>query len=294
MFLVLMSQQSEAVQDSSLRETLDRAVDYLVSNYSATMGLIPEVPNGTTYWLYSDNFLASYVLGNYDPNNLTLATLSTNISDTIFRYMLPFPNMSNQYMVLNSSIWAFNNSSDYTIEKNRNTSINATFNNGTYVLSSSDYVDVAFLKALYFNSINQTTQALNEYLAGVNLFNGKGMNDTAFQTGKSKGRYQTFKIALFIYVSKILQHEYPQDLQTILLRMNTTSGGFYSGYDENFLSNGTDTNVETTCLAILALKEPVIPEFGYRVLGIALVISTALIILLQKSQKFPEQHTRVE
>ena len=94
--LILMSRPSEAVQDSSLQETLDRAVDYLVNNYNATMGLIPEAPNGTTYWLYSDNFLASYVLGNYDPNNATLTSLPTNISNTISRYMLSFPDTLNR------------------------------------------------------------------------------------------------------------------------------------------------------------------------------------------------------
>lgn len=285
-FLISMSQGSEATQDSSVQETLNRAVDYLVNNYNAPMGLIPEVPNGTTCWLYSDNFLASYVLGNYDRNNSPLTSLSTNISNTISRYMPSFPDALNQYMVLNSSVWAFNASDKYIIESHGSTVINATFNNGTAVLNSSEYADIAFLKALYFNRTDNATQALIEYQTGINMFNGIGFNDTAFQKGESIGQYQTYKIALCIYVNRILQLEYPQALQTILLKMNASSGGFYSGYDGDFSSNGTSTNTETTCLAILALKDPIIytPIPEYEALLIILLISTILVVFLKKAR----------
>jgi len=292
-FLMPTFQRAKATQDTATEEMLNRAIDYLVNNYNATMGLIAEVPNGTTYWIYSDNFLASFVLARYDPNNLTLTSISTNISDTISRYMSSYPDALNQYMVLESPVWAFNASNEYMILSHGNVVINATFNNQTDLLSSCDYADIAFLKALYFNYDNQTQASLDEFRIGAGKFDGRGMNDTAFQSGKSKGQYQIFKLALYIYVSRILKQPYPQDRQSILLNMQASSGGFYTGYDENFSSNGTNTNVETTCLAILALKEPLIPEFQYQILAIFLVISTALVVLLKKlDNTWPGTHKK--
>ena len=290
-FLMPMSQRSKATQDTSIEETLDRALDYLVNNYNATIGLIPEVPSSTTYYLYSDNFLASYILGYYTQNNLTLTSIATNISSTIWKYIQPLPDSMNQYMVLNSSVAAFNGSSNYIIASYENTVINSTINNGTEILHSFDYADIAFLKALYYSRTDQT-QALIEYQIGADMFNGKGINDTAFRNGTQIGEYQTFKLALYIYVSRVLQQQYAQDIRTILLNMQANSGGFYTGYDENFSSNGTNTNVETTCLAILALKEPLIPlipEFQYQILVSVLVISTALVVFLQKARKILSQ-----
>jgi hypothetical protein len=48
----------------------DKAINYLVLNYNETVGLIPETVNGSTFWLYSDNFLASLVLLYYDEGHL--------------------------------------------------------------------------------------------------------------------------------------------------------------------------------------------------------------------------------
>jgi hypothetical protein len=223
-----------------------------VRNYNATVGLIPEVPGSSTYWLYSDNFLASFALWRYDPSNSTLANIVTNISSTILKYIQTVPNPLNQYMVLNSSIAAFNGSSDYTIGHYGDAVINMTLNNETGALNPSNYADIAFLEALYYASIGQVQNASDAYQIGKSMWNGKGMNDTVFQ---NTTQYQTFKLALYVYASKVLGQQFPLIAEATLLQMQAASGGFYTGYDENYSTNGTNTNVETTSLAILALFE---------------------------------------
>jgi hypothetical protein len=236
--------------------TVLAAVNYLVENYNSTVGLIPEVPGGNTYWLYSDNFLASLALEHYDsqyPGNSTITNIAANIEGNLSKYIAGVPNVLNQYMVLNSSIAAFNTTNSYTVSNYAGAVINITLNNGTSPLISSFYADIAFLEAIYYNNLGQANNANDSYQIGVKMYDGNGLNDSVFQNGTQKGQYQTFKLALYIYASEVLGYQPPQSAETVLLRMQAASGGFYTGYNANFSNNGTNTNVETTSLAILAL-----------------------------------------
>ena len=85
------------------------------------------------------------------------------------------------------------------------------------------------------------------------MFDGTGMNDSVFQAGNQAGQYQTYKLALYIYASKVLGYPVNETTEADMLRMQGASGGFPTGYDSNFSNDGTNTNVETTSLAILAL-----------------------------------------
>jgi hypothetical protein len=253
--------QSSVIAQNTLAESaLPVAINYLVENYNSTVGLIPEVPSGNTYWLYSDNFLASLALERYDsqyPGNLTITNIAANINGNISKYIAGVPNVLNQYIVLNSSIAVFKTSSSYTVTNYPGAVIKITLNNGTNPLNPSLYADIAFLEAIYYNNAGQAKNANDSYQIGMKMYDGNGMNDSVFQNGAQKGQYQTFKLALYIYASKVLGHQFSQSAEAVLLRMQGASGGFYTGYDGNFSSNGTNTNVETTSLAILALLGPV-------------------------------------
>lgn len=261
-FLISVSilQSSVIAQNMLAEPALRAAVNYLVENYNSTVGLIPEVPGGNTYWLYSDNFLASLALERYDsqsPGNSTITNTATYINGNVSKDIAGVPNVLNQYMALNSSIAAFNTSKSYTVSSHAGAVINVTLNNGTDKLNPFDYADIAFLEALYYNNAGYAKNATDSYQIGVKMYDGNGMNDSVFQKGPQKGQYQTFKLALYIYASKVLGYQFPQSAEAVLLRMQGTSGGFYTGYDANFSSNGTNTNVETTSLAILALLGPI-------------------------------------
>ena len=243
-------------QSTSTQPAVSAAVNYLVENYNSTVGLIPEVPGGNTYWLYSDNFLAALALERYDrayPGNSTVASVATNIESNLSKYSADVPNALNQYMVLNSSIAAFELSNNYFVQSWEGATISTTINNGTGSLTPSLYADISFLEAIYYSKTGQTKSADDNYQVGSEMFDGKGLTDSVFQSESQQGQYQTFKLALYIYASKALGNSVPQSAEDGMLIMQDASGGFRTGYYANFSNDMTNTNVETTSLAILAL-----------------------------------------
>jgi hypothetical protein len=279
---------------------LPEAVNYLVKNYNSTVGLIPEVPFGNTYWLYSDNFLALLALEHYNnqyPGNLTVTNIAANIEGNLSKYAAEVPNVNllNQYMVLNTSSKTlnpsiFNTSNPYTVTTDFGSIINITLNNGTNSLSPVSYTDIAFLESVYSNNKGQANNANVNYTIGSEMFDGKGINDSVFQTGNQAGQYQTYKLALYIYASKALNYTLPQNAETNLLKLQATSGRFYTGYDSSFSNNGTNTNTETTSLAILALLPTTAttsstPEFTtFLAVAIVLIATTAGIFFYKKKR----------
>jgi cell division septation protein DedD len=185
------------------------------------------------------------------------ANIAANIEGNISRYV-DMHNVLNQYKAFNSSIAAFNNASSNILQNYvsgiyAGAVVKVTLNDGNSALHPTNYADIAFLESIYSSSVNDSKSAIGNYTIGSTMYDGKGMNDSVFQTGNQAGQYQTYKLALFIYDSNVLNYSIPQSAQANLLRMQGTSGGFYTGYDSNFSDNGTNTNAETTSLAVLAL-----------------------------------------
>jgi len=223
-----------------------RASDYLVANYNPGIGMIPETPKGNTYFVYSDNFLASYVLGR--SANSTFAAIASNITSTDARYLAKVPNPGSQYQPISSTNGTFYASNNYILARVGSAVIETTLNNGTATLSPASYADLAFLEALYWYQ-NHSPNAASDFNLGVKLFDGQGFKDTAFT-----GIYQTYKLALYDYVGKVLGMTLPSGLDANLRRLQAPDGGFYTGYGPGFVPNGNSTNTETTSLAILALS----------------------------------------
>jgi len=163
--------------------------------------------------------------------------------------MAGIPEPLNQYMVLNSSVFAFNASSNYNVSYIDGANISVTLNNGTSNLNPNHYADIAFLEALYYNRIGEKGEAVSLFEVGAHAYNGIGINDSAFKT-----TYQTYKLALYIYAAEILGQNYSSSAETTLLDMRGNNGGFYTGYNASYFTAGTLTNVETTSLAILAIS----------------------------------------
>lgn len=290
---------STAKADST-QTALRNAVNYLYNNYNKGIGLIresPDYPNLiNTYNIYSDNYLASLVLRDYDQR------MAKNITSKMTLYLdrakennstLLF--FTNQYMVLDESVsamndFAFNNASDVNLTKDINlpevdgATINTTINNGSDRLDPKLNADIAFLQAIYNYTLGNESGAMSAYIDGVNqsvnLSGGLGFNDSAFRHDlKEYGieNYQTYKLALYIYASKLLRQEnYSRSAFDVALYTlpkmqarseNLSDGGFSTGYDSSLQAirgpNGTNgTNTETTSLAILALNTPPIASFS--------------------------------
>jgi hypothetical protein len=112
-----------------------------------------------------------------------------------------------------------------------------------------EYANLGFLMALNSNNLKNETLAQEQVLTTMQMFDGKGFRDKAFNES-----YETYKMALAIYASRksslVLQDE--DKILEILLKMQDKNGGFHTHYDENLNPMG-DTNTETTSFALLAI-----------------------------------------
>jgi len=262
-----------------------KASNYLVTNYNSSIGMIPEVPRGNTYYVYSDNFLAAYALTrSADP---TFRAIASNITSTDARMLAGVPHPTSQYQVITSINGSFFASNIYVLARPGSALIETTLNNGTSPLNPSSYADVAFLEALYFHWADDKPHAVAQFDRGAQLYDGRGFHDKSF----SGGQYQTYKLALYDYVGKILGAVLPSDLEGNLEKLQAPDGGFHTGYSSDFSTNGTATNTETTSLAILALGAPsakaqpspfLIPVF----LSVtAAIVAAELLVMRRKSRR---------
>ncbi len=152
--------------------------------------------------------------------------------------------------------------------------------NGTATLSPFAYSDVAVYTALELERRGNGTGAMELAVVLNTMWDGRGMIDEAYKNGVvgERGIYQTFKVALYMFLLKRFSFPVPSGLMEALVRMQGPDGGFHTGYDSNLTYAGTDENAETTSLAIIALNEQVPIDFLYAT--VVLASSIALIILL--------------
>ena len=267
------------------------AVTYLCNNYNDAIDLTCNSPDDSdtqlnnTYYIYSDNYLASLVLWKYGQSTLDsdLTGKAVNITNAIENQTDKI-NPINQYMVLtmahtvNESV--FNASKNFILNTTDDGAIiKTTQNNQSGNLSQSHYTDIAFLKAIYYHELGRDNDAIIAYNDGfddaVYLTVGMGFKDDAFN-----GNYETYKVALYILASNWLGLDYDlQALETLRKMQNLVNGGFVAYYDSD-LNHVGSTNAETTSLAVLSLiplpLEP-IPEFGMMPLVVMSLLVTIVI-----------------
>ncbi len=241
----------------------DSAVSCLVRNYNVTIGLIHESPDSPalrdTYWLYSDNYLASLALGQSGSGNSSVGTIVQNVTKTTERYLARLPSAVNQYLALETALYSFDNASNYVVTTTRGAAIEVTLNNGTATLSPNQYADVAFLEAISYARSGDMGSARTAWSEGNAAWDGRGFADQAYTDPKSQSyhEYQTYKLALYIYASELTGEPYDSAAFNQLLKMQAKggpgSGCFNTGYTSS-LVNDTGVNTETTSLAILALS----------------------------------------
>jgi len=334
--------RAHSTQTAEIDQALRDAVDYLVGNYNESTRLIRESPdtgNSTsggasrgffstqymTYYLYSDNYLASNALRNYSRGEDMYSRMADNISRQMKVYIEDAQNRSvisdynNHFMVLTKPVPVFRdvNSSKYLTPPDMvnaswivNYSIMTDIHdrgkpldpseydyydpNGNGFLDPSHYADVAFLGAIYEwkwgnNGTGDEVKAKMFYDFGVGFWDdGRGFHDWAFS-----GKYETYKLALYIYATKLLRQgpskSYDDALATLLAMQQDGTGQFMKGgfstkytVDNNTLIATDSTNAETTSLAVLALIGPTmtpepIPEFDMMPLVVMALMAMVVI-----------------
>lgn len=247
------------LQDTIEGQRIASAVNYLVANYNRTIGLIHESPDSDnfsdTYWLYSDNYLALQAFSMAQADNFSVPVTMSNVSRTMALYLQGQPNPLNQYLVLSTGLWPFNNTRPYTFGTAGGAVIKSTVNNQSGTESPLSYADIAFLQAIAYHQNGESQYALEVYHDGVAFWDGHGFNDSA-----THATYATYKLALYILASKALgmtpDNSTTSRLLSLQLGTGLDSGGFATGYTSGGAPAG-GTNTETTSLCILALLQPV-------------------------------------
>lgn len=244
------SSSARASTSSALDQSMARAANYLVVNYNSSIGLIPETPGSNVYWLYSDNFLASLALSQYVQNNASIIKVAAGLSASLSNY-LPVGSTVNQYMTLELGSCDYHSAVNGSVFVSGSAKVETVTNNGTGILNETQYADIAFLDSICQYHNDNPQASMTAYQEGAEMFDGTGLADLPYNQTQ---QYQTYKLALFIYASGVLDQPVNSTALSILLTMQAPDGGFYTGYDAEYSHGATLTNTETTSLALLALE----------------------------------------
>jgi hypothetical protein len=223
---------------------IQRGESFLTNLFDARLELLPEFRGSKTYWLFHDNYLAAHWLDRTRPDlsrriRATLERFGVTNSGKIeivlgeARHPLPFRN----YVLTNVAV----------IEgKTIRTELVTT----NILKGWTDYADLLLLA-----SIAQARSAPTDARRGFNraaaTWDGEGFKDRA---ARHSGIYATYKLGLYLIAAHRLNISPPHRDEVIarLLSMQAPDGGWKTDYKDG--KPVGLTNVETTCLALLALE----------------------------------------
>ena len=173
-----------------------------------------------------------------------------SMHEAVFGLPIPLPiHTANLYNV--NSTWrnycCYSSYSNYTVYYENH--------NGTGILSDAVYGDVAAYTALELEREGNQTAALREIAILNWMYDGRGIADDVYRYGSpgERGMYQTFKDALYLLALTETGQRIPTGLEKTILSMQGQDGGFHTGYNLEGNYTGTEENVETTTLSMLAL-----------------------------------------
>jgi hypothetical protein len=225
---------------------IKRGLAFLAGLYDTNLSLLPEYRGSQVYWLYHDNYLASKLLAPTRPElaqkiRSAIASFGCTNSGKIeilfdeAHNPLPF----RQFLLTNVA-----ELSGKQIRTERVLQLQ--------LLGWEQYADLRLLAALALRQTN-SAEARRHLQAASAMWDGRGFADPA----KSHHRlYSTYKLALFLLAEARLHS--PSSLHAVVLERLLTQqdreGGFVTDYQEGGSPAGV-ANVETTCLALLALRE---------------------------------------
>jgi hypothetical protein len=277
----------------STQDNVDRAVSYLRSvAYNPELHLCREAPRvaPNVYWISSDNLLAFKALEPYDQQ------LSSTIRSELVRlanlYHLPTSGdgvpLSLRYDVVLRD--------NETLELPPRDVTHLSLYNGSYWLRYDiangtdrfidwrDFADLLLLVALSNRNRGDVVNAVGNFTAAANMWDGVGLRDSAFVTAYGEGQaagnlhaYATYKLGLLLYVSGRLgiRLSFENEVVSRIWSMqNKTDGGIFTHIMPGGGSGTSDTNTETTAIVILGMtsvRQPV-PEFHLPIQVLAVVV----------------------
>ncbi|QPG48604.1 hypothetical protein AB1303_14870 [Saccharolobus solfataricus] len=234
--------------------SIDLVKNYYYVTYNSSLKLFKEYPYSDTYFVESDNLLASIALKYLNLSYPVFNNIKDNLTLSPYLVLMNIHNFS----------WIFRNPINDEIWKN--IYITNFTNTSRGYLSWYEFADLAFLYSIYLMENGNSTAMQIFSIAMKNFWNGYGFVDEAF-----KGEYSSYKLALaiiawkYIYAyNKTFALKYSNDIEEmykIASHLQSAIGGYFTCY---MVINGTiipqgNVNTETTSLFVIAfLMNPVI------------------------------------
>lgn len=225
---------------------LKRLETFLLSQFNPEVGLVKESPDSSilpTYWLLSDNLLASLALCNYYPDkaqaiNATLVKygyLRNGLHEVLAGGTITIPLETPEVVVVA-------NTTDYTIK--------TEIRKGKVMNDWIDYADLLCYASVSEWNAGHREMAKNYFLRALDLWNGIGLFD---KPTRLDGFYSTYKLALLLYASRLIGESiaYRLKLEEILWSFQREDGGVRSHYLGN-LTSRREANSETASIILIA------------------------------------------
>lgn len=228
---------------------IDRAVNYLVSHFNSTIGLIyesEEPDHNRTYYIYNDNLVAAWALKPFNPS------VSQKINETIQAYNLP-PSLMVEVLFGYPIPTIISTANIVVVEQYPDRVIKAELHNTTTPLLWQNYSDTLIYRSFYEYLRGNLTGAIEYFNMSYKMWDDKGVWDLATEVNKT---YANYKLALILYAFKVLnlsENDY-QNITKIENKLwsmqNQETGGIISLADLNGNPIGS-ANAETTSIALL-------------------------------------------
>jgi len=234
---------------------LKRAADFLLSQYNLDLRLCREAPKAApnAYWLLSDNLLAQYALRDYYPeiseeihNELKRRGYAEDEHwDALLGKPIPVPNKKMMTLVIEET-------ESYLVKAD-------VRNEAEYFVDWAEYADRLLLHSLSLVWKGDVEQAKLYFSYAKDLWTGKGVRDPPQSWTTEAGLYETYKLVLLLFVSKVLEEPLPfqHELEQILWSLQRDDGGIITHYRIDTLEpwDEADANTETTAVTIIAYTQ---------------------------------------
>jgi len=264
--IIALEPNAEREADSGVTR-VEKTVNFLISQFNPQISLCREAtevaPN--TYWVVSDNLLAWKALKMVNEAGLSNATEAGLIAEAIEAKLREKAAIHNLPTDLNGLPISFvheaiigdviplpNRTCNTLTLQSNNYTVKTEVCNGTIMLDWKEYADRLLYATLSSLWQGNETAANQFFEVAKNMWDGTGINDTATMT---EGLYATYKLALFLYTSKVLGRKLLFEFELvkrIWSLQRETDGGIITNYFANGTAHG-DANTETTSIVIIAM-----------------------------------------
>ncbi len=222
-----------------------RGRDFLANLFDPELHLLPEYAGASVFWLYHDNYLAAKVLCSSHP------LLAQQIQEAMKRFDV---RASGKIELLFDEVpqpLPFRHPKLIDVQRIGERTVKTEIVTEVEFREWQQYADLLLMAsiALSRSDRSEARQLLHQSLQ---MWDGRGFHDRAMD---HMDRYATYKLALAVLAAHRCQQaaELPAAVLQQLLELQTDTGGWVTDYDAAGGPVGK-ANVETTCLAILAVE----------------------------------------